>query len=126
MVCDSDICPTQVHHGGKIVLRSMQRAFSLVELLVVVWIIALLAALLFPVFQGAKRKGQETGCLSNQHQTGIALILYLSDYDSQYPAALDPVEHVFPTYIGPEPELVKSYFSCKMRSGFQGQAIFSA
>lgn len=50
----------------------MKRAFTLIELLVVIAIIAILAAILFPVFAQAKEAAKKTGCLSNTKQVGIA------------------------------------------------------
>ncbi len=62
-----------------------KNGFTLVELLVVIAIIAVLAALLFPVFSRARRKGWQTTCVSNQRQIGAALTLYLQDFDETYP-----------------------------------------
>lgn len=64
--------------------------FTLVELLVVVGIISLLAALLFPVFLSARAKAREAVCLSNMRQIGNAIILYADDYDELYPYGADP------------------------------------
>jgi prepilin-type N-terminal cleavage/methylation domain-containing protein len=65
-------------------------AFTLLELLVVIAIIAILAAILFPVFAQAREKARQAACLSNMKQIGIGLIMYASDYDSQYPPSQLP------------------------------------
>lgn len=59
--------------------------FTLIELLVVIAIIAVLAAILFPVFAKAREKGRQTACLSNLKQMGLAFGQYLQDFDSTYP-----------------------------------------
>lgn len=64
--------------------------FTLLELLVVIAIIALLAAILFPVFTRAKQSAQRTSCLSNIRQIGIGTLLYAQDYDGHLPWAGDP------------------------------------
>src|ERR1041385_8371804 len=64
---------------------SSRRGFTLIELLVVIAVIALLAALLFPVFAAAREKARATSCLSNMKQIGTALQAYLSDSDETYP-----------------------------------------
>jgi len=63
----------------------MKRAFTLIELLVVIAIIAILAAILFPVFAQAKLAAKKTVALSNQKQIGLAIIMYTNDYDDTYP-----------------------------------------
>jgi len=60
-------------------------AFTLIELLVVIAIIAILAAILFPVFAQARAKARQTACLSNQKQIGTSLMLYTQDYDEVLP-----------------------------------------
>lgn len=63
----------------------MKRAFTLIELLVVIAIIAILAAILFPVFAQAREKARQTTCLSNTKQIGLGLQMYLNDYDEMFP-----------------------------------------
>jgi len=63
-----------------------RKAFTLIELLVVIAIIAILAAILFPVFAKAREKARQTACTSNMKQLGLALIQYVQDYDETYPA----------------------------------------
>ena len=64
-----------------------KRGFTLIELLVVIAIIAILAAILFPVFARAREKARQTSCLSNVKEITLAVIMYLSDYDQVYPVA---------------------------------------
>jgi len=62
--------------------------FTLIELLVVIAIIAILAAILFPVFARAREKARQTSCLSNLKQVGLAVQMYNTDYDSTYAMSL--------------------------------------
>jgi len=62
----------------------MRKGFTLIELLVVIAIIAILAAILFPVFARAREKARQASCQSNLKQLGLAMHMYLSDYDECY------------------------------------------
>jgi len=62
----------------------VRRGFTLIELLVVIAIIAILAAILFPVFARAREKARQTSCLSNMKQIGLAMIMYTQDYDEKF------------------------------------------
>ena len=66
-------------------LKNKKQGFTLIELLVVIAIIAILAAILFPVFAQAREKARQTNCLSNCKQLGTALQLYTDDYDETIP-----------------------------------------
>src|SRR5712671_3082141 len=65
--------------------RTRKSAFTLIELLVVIAIIAILAAILFPVFAQARERARMTACLSNMKQIGLGLMMYTQDYDETYP-----------------------------------------
>lgn len=81
-----------------------RRAFTLIELLVVIAIIAILAALLFPVFGRAKASARTSACLSNLKQIGASLSLYMADSDDVFPHAVDVTDRFTPQIWNHEPE----------------------
>ena len=72
-------------------------AFSLVELLVVIAIIAVLSAILLPVFWTVRGKARQSACVSNLHQIGRATQMYVQDYDGRFPRAIDPSDKLWPS-----------------------------
>jgi prepilin-type N-terminal cleavage/methylation domain-containing protein/prepilin-type processing-associated H-X9-DG protein len=66
-------------------MQSRRKGFTLIEILVVIAIIAILAAFLFPVFATARAAANKTSCLSNLKQIGAAVLMYTQDYDDTYP-----------------------------------------
>ena len=64
---------------------STRRGFTLIELLVVIAILAILAAILFPVFARAREKARQASCQSNLRQLGLATLMYAQDYDERLP-----------------------------------------
>src|SRR5882724_457674 len=74
-----------LHRKELLMERSNRQGFTLIELLVVIAIIAILAAILFPVFAQAREKARQTSCLSNNKQIGLAVLMYAQDYDEYYP-----------------------------------------
>jgi prepilin-type N-terminal cleavage/methylation domain-containing protein/prepilin-type processing-associated H-X9-DG protein len=75
------------------------RGFTLIELLVVIAIIAILAAILFPVFTQAREKARQTACLSNTKQIALAFMQYASDCDGGFPAVYNDGVPAFGRYI---------------------------
>jgi len=69
--------------------KRLRRGFTLIELLVVIAIIAILAAILFPVFAQAREKARAISCVSNLNQLGKATMMYVQDYDETYPCGWD-------------------------------------
>jgi len=71
-------------------MRTQRRGFTLIELLVVVAIIAILAAILFPVFAQARESARVASCLSNSRQIAISIHMYAQDYDEEFPMGTYP------------------------------------
>src|SRR5215203_4948042 len=69
------------------VIHTMRRGFTLIELLVVIAIIAILAAILFPVFAQARESARMTSCLSNMKQLSLGMMMYVQDYDEKFPGS---------------------------------------
>src|SRR5437588_2109592 len=96
--------------------RVLRRGFTLIELLVVIAIIAILAAILFPVFAQARDSARQTTCVSNLKNLNLAVIMYSQDYDEQillnsidgvWAADTDPLKA--DTWMGHVAPYVKNY-----------------
>jgi prepilin-type N-terminal cleavage/methylation domain-containing protein len=74
----------------------MRRAFTLIELLVVIAIIAILAAILFPVFAQAKESAKKTSALSNTKQMATSMLIYTADYDDYFPLSMGRRDELTP------------------------------
>jgi prepilin-type N-terminal cleavage/methylation domain-containing protein/prepilin-type processing-associated H-X9-DG protein len=95
------------------------RAFTLIELLVVIAIIAVLAAILFPVFSQARESARQTACASNLRQMGMALRMYLTDFDDSWcPIA---VYAPFPGFAPQQPWLGYDNNNGPLDGGFYGR-----
>src|SRR5690349_8547163 len=82
--------------------KSKAVGFTLIELLVVIAIIAILAAILFPVFAQAREKARQTSCLSNMKQLGLSVLMYVQDYDEVYPiGVLNDWNNSWPVAVQP-------------------------
>jgi prepilin-type N-terminal cleavage/methylation domain-containing protein/prepilin-type processing-associated H-X9-DG protein len=91
-----------------------RRGFTLIELLVVIAIIAILAAILFPVFAQAREKARQITCTSNLKQIGLGIMMYQQDYDETYPFndwinGAVPIEEQWYNAIGPYVKNGQSY-----------------
>ncbi len=74
-------------------VRKSSQGFTLIELLVVIAIIAILAAILFPVFAQAREKARAISCTSNVKQMGTAILMYTQDFDETFPMGMDETWH---------------------------------
>jgi prepilin-type N-terminal cleavage/methylation domain-containing protein/prepilin-type processing-associated H-X9-DG protein len=106
-----------------------KKAFTLIELLVVIAIIAILAAILFPVFAQAREKARQTTCLSNLKQIGLGFEMYKQDYDGIYPINRERADSD-PTMSDAEetiawPELVEPYIKSGKVTNPDGTTSFT-
>ncbi|MBW3637106.1 MAG: DUF1559 domain-containing protein, partial [Armatimonadetes bacterium] len=90
------------------------QGFTLIELLVVIAIIAILAAILFPVFGRARGNARRSSCLSNTKQVGLAALQYIQDYDETLPLNIGDVDNfanpgVAPNWLSGIFPYMKSY-----------------
>jgi general secretion pathway protein G len=83
--------------------HSRSAGFTLIELLTVIGIIAILAALLFPVFSSARGKARQIACVSNLRQLGMSVAMYTQDYDGLYPYMVDPADKYTPFIWSSDP-----------------------
>ncbi|MHB9134627.1 MAG: type II secretion system protein [Armatimonadota bacterium] len=94
-------------------LHARRSGFTLIELLVVIAIIAILAAILFPVFAKAREKARQTSCLNNQRQMGVAVSMYIQDNDEMlFP---DPSSQAWSMYLAAYNE--PSIYDCPTKTG---------
>src|SRR5512147_426654 len=101
-------------------MQSRKSGFTLIELLVVIAIIAILAAILFPVFAQARSAARRTQCLSNMKQVGTALLMYTQDYDESLPWSTSSafsgwtwyqsVDPYIKTGVGPNGQTIKPFW----------------
>jgi prepilin-type N-terminal cleavage/methylation domain-containing protein len=90
-------------------IRSLKSGFTLIELLVVIAIIAILAAILFPVFAQAKEAAKDTAALNNAKQAGLSQIMYSGDYDDAFALASRNNSQGWDTWQGMVQPYVKSW-----------------
>ncbi len=114
----------------------MRKGFTLIELLVVIAIIAILAAILFPVFARARAKAQMSSCMSNVKQIALAMIMYADDNDEtfpiMYPAPYNYAK-VWTFYVTPYISTqaatvyeVDDVWQCPVRLGYTGNNAYTA
>jgi len=108
-----------MHPGPTEAIRLRTRGFTLIELLVVIAIIAILAAILFPVFARAREKARQASCLSNVKQLGLGVQMYVQDYDECLPIAMYQSGAVIVTVFDAVTPYVKNQqiASCPSKSG---------
>lgn len=99
--------------------KQRKMGFTLIELLVVIAIIAILAAILFPVFARARENARRSSCQSNQKQIGLGILQYAQDYDERYPmeyTIIGGVANYWPVAVQPYLKSTQ-IFSCPSKDG---------
>jgi len=99
---------------------SRKSGFTLIELLVVIAIIAILAAILFPVFSQARAAARKASCQSNARQIGLGILMYVQDYDELYCPYFSGYVPATGTYTSPQwywPQLVAPYIQKAIGTG---------
>jgi prepilin-type N-terminal cleavage/methylation domain-containing protein/prepilin-type processing-associated H-X9-DG protein len=94
-------------------MSPIKRGFTLIELLVVIAIIAILAAILFPVFAKAREKARQNSCLNNQRQIGVAIMMYVQDNEETF--FPDPISASWAGVLKPYNE--PSIYDCPTKTG---------
>lgn len=90
--------------------RNGRRGFTLIELLIVIAIVSILAALLFPVLGTVRNAARSKKCVSNLRQIGQGFQIYMQDWDGRYPAALDVSDYRSPKlWVGGHPNIENAY-----------------
>lgn len=99
--------------------------FTLIELLVVIAIIAILAAILFPVFAQAREKARQTSCLSNTKQIGLGLIMYVQDFDERMPGDLPQIPSINNSPTAPNDYWSREPYDSQLTPYIKSTGIFT-
>jgi prepilin-type N-terminal cleavage/methylation domain-containing protein/prepilin-type processing-associated H-X9-DG protein len=102
------------YSGASRLNSQFKKAFTLVEILVVLGILALLAAILLPAFATVRGRARQTSCLSNLKQIGVGVGMYMQDSDGRFPRAVDPIDHAYPAVWSDYPDFSKDIASFPM------------
>ncbi|HEY3282288.1 MAG TPA: prepilin-type N-terminal cleavage/methylation domain-containing protein [Armatimonadota bacterium] len=100
--------------------RTNRRGFTLIELLVVIAIIAILAAILFPVFAKAREKARLTSCMNNQIQIGRAMLMYMDANDGYSPSYTLSAGWLWPSALNPFIKSTGQVHNCPTTADFGG------